>query len=57
MQGEYVAKIQTTRSLAAITPGDAAMIKTHGAIQQPRLPANITKLLPGFGPDERRPST
>ncbi len=57
LQGEYVAKIQTTRSLAAITPGDNAMIKTHGAIQQPRLPANITKLLPGFGPDERRPST
>jgi hypothetical protein len=53
LQGEYVAKIQQTRSLAAITPGDAAQIKTHGAIQQPRLPANITKLL---GKDERPPA-
>lgn len=38
--------VQQTRSLAAITPGDDALIRTRGAIDQPRLPANVTKMLP-----------
>ena len=37
--------VQDTRSLAAISPGDEALIRTNGTIQQPRLPANITKML------------
>lgn len=44
--------VQATRSLAAIAPGDNAMIKTHGAISQPRIPANVTKILTG---KEERP--
>lgn len=50
LQQQHNAVVQTTRSLAAIVPGDAAQVRTRGAISQPRLPANITKLL---GKDER----
>lgn len=45
--------VQNTRSLAALAPGDNAMIRTHGAIAQPRLPANVTKILQGR---EERPA-
>ena len=38
--------VQYTRSLAAISPGDDAIIQTRGMLQQPRLPASITKMLP-----------
>lgn len=53
IQQQHNRHVQATRSLAAITPGDTAMIRTHGAISQPRLPANITKVLPGYAKDER----
>lgn len=39
--------VQATRSLAAITPGDRAMVQTKGMIAQPKLPSSVTKLLPG----------
>lgn len=45
--------VQNTRALAAVTPGDNAMIRTHGAIAQPRLPANVMKVLEGR---EERPA-
>jgi len=38
--------VQYTRSLAAISPGDEALIRTNGTIQQPKLLASITKMLP-----------
>jgi len=47
--------IQHTRSLAAITPGDDAMIRTHGSIMQPKLPASITKMIPTPKPDQLPP--
>lgn len=37
--------VQTTRSIAALIPGDAAQTKTHGAISAPRLPSSITKMI------------
>jgi len=38
--------IETTHSLQAVTPGDNAMVRTHGSISQPKLPSSITKILP-----------
>lgn len=39
--------VQQTRSLAAISPGDDAQVRTHGMINQPRINAGaISKLLP-----------
>lgn len=46
LQARINETIQTTRSLAAIMPGDDAQIRSHGSISPPRLPANITKMLP-----------
>ena len=38
--------IETTHSLQAVTPGDNAIIRTKGMIDQPKLPSSITKVLP-----------
>jgi hypothetical protein len=38
--------VQHTRSLAAISPGDDALVRTRGMIAQPRLPASVTKMMP-----------
>ena len=44
-QFDYAKIVQATRSLEAIHPGDQAQMRTHGAINQPRMPANVTKML------------
>lgn len=45
LQQQHNAVVQTTRSLAAIIPGDAAQVRTHGAISAPKLGESVTKLL------------
>lgn len=46
--------VQQTRSLAAIAPGDQAIVRTRGMIHQPKYPASITKMMPK--PDNRQPA-
>lgn len=45
LQQQHNAIVQTTRSLAAIIPGDAAQVRTHGAIAAPKLGEAVTKML------------
>lgn len=45
MQQQHNAVVQMTRSLAAIIPGDAAQVRTHGAISAPKLGEAVTRLL------------